>query len=55
MFGHQSHINDHVKAIHEKFKPYKCESCDKRFSKKVSLEDHVNIIHMNGKILQKSS
>ena len=36
----------HIRAVHEKQKPYKCESCDSSFAQGAHLRAHVTAIHL---------
>ena len=35
----------HIKSVHEKVKNYKCDICDKAFSRYGALKIHVNSVH----------
>ena len=38
-------LNIHIKAVHLKMLPYKCQFCDAAFGYKSSLKDHVSKFH----------
>lgn len=46
-FSQKSHLNQHVRTVHEKFRPHKCPQCDKAFGKKYDLSSHRDAVHAN--------
>ena len=38
-------MENHVLAVHEKLKPYKCDTCEKSFARKGDLKAHIRDIH----------
>lgn len=44
-FSQRSHLNQHVRSIHEKLKPFKCNDCGKSFAKRFDLNAHVDAVH----------
>jgi hypothetical protein len=44
-FGRKSHLQRHIKLIHQLLKPFKCENCDKSFGEKHNLHIHIKAIH----------
>ena len=41
----------HIAKVHEGKKPFSCEKCDKGFSKKFNLKEHVQSVHEGRKLL----
>ena len=37
IFGRKDVYRNHIRIVHEKIKEWKCESCDKYFSKKMGI------------------
>jgi len=44
-FKEPGYLRRHVSEKHLKEKPFKCERCDKAFSRHITLESHINIVH----------
>ena len=44
----QGNLRRHIKGVHLKVKPFKCEYCDSRFSQKSDRVKHVRRIHSHG-------
>ena len=42
-FGHNSHLNRHIKIVHERQRDYNCDICDKSFGYKNDLNKHIEI------------
>ena len=40
------HIHSHIKAVHLKIKPFKCEQCEIRCTSKGELVKHVKVVHL---------
>ena len=38
-------LQRHMKAVHEKVRPYKCDKCSHAASTKQNLHNHVNGVH----------
>ena len=45
----RSYVKQHIKAVHNKEKPFKCEVCQTCFGEKVNLNRHQRTIHENDK------
>lgn len=46
-FTQRSHLNQHVRTVHEKIRPHKCNECEKAFGKKYDLVSHKSAVHSN--------
>lgn len=46
-FSQRSHLNQHVRTVHDKHKPFQCEKCDKSFGKRFDLTSHCDAVHGN--------
>lgn len=44
-FSQRSHLNQHVRTVHEKHKPFHCNDCGKSFGKRFDLNAHVDAVH----------
>ena len=44
-FARKEHVENHIKLVHEKRKPYECGVCKKKFSQKHHFLSHVSNIH----------
>ena len=42
-FAYKSYLTAHVKIVHEKAKPFSCETCGKKFAKRHRLNEHLPI------------
>ncbi|KAL4227112.1 Broad-Complex [Mactra antiquata] len=42
-FYDNSSLNKHVKAVHMDYKPYPCPQCDRKFSEKKTLTEHLRV------------
>ena len=42
-------MNGHIAAVHEGKKPYKCDTCDVKFSSKQGLNRHFAAVHKEKK------
>ena len=51
-FFKKDDLERHVKNIHEKFKPYKCDSCDKSFSEEYYFKIHLTTVHEKIKVFK---
>ena len=43
--GQKCHFNDHIKAVHEGQRCYKCDTCEETFQTSVGLKSHIKTIH----------
>lgn len=46
-FSQKSHLNQHIRTVHQKVRPHKCPQCDKAFGKKYDLVSHRDAVHAN--------
>lgn len=46
-FNQRSHLNSHVRSVHQKLKPHKCMTCGWKFSKKYDMMKHDDAVHRN--------
>ena len=44
-FSQMSHLNDHIKVVHEGIKEHKCLTCDKSFGYESNLRSHMKFVH----------
>ena len=44
-FARKEHVENHIKLVHEKRKPFECGVCKKKFSQKHHFLNHVYNIH----------
>ena len=44
-FPVKSKLKLHVDTVHERKKPYKCETCNKYFSEKIKKKNHIASVH----------
>ena len=42
-FAYKSYLTAHIKIVHEKAKPFSCETCGKKFAKQHRLKEHLPI------------
>ena len=45
-------LNYHVRAIHQKIRPFKCDICKTKFAKKQNLHQHISAVHEKIKAFQ---
>jgi len=45
VFTQRSHLNQHVRAVHQGLKPFSCPDCDRSFGKKYDLTSHRDAVH----------
>ena len=45
-------LNYHVRAIHQKIRPFKCDICKTKFAKKQNLKQHISAVHEKIKAFQ---
>ena len=41
-----------MKAVHDKSKPFSCNVCDRAFSERYKMKNHINIVHKGEKIFK---
>lgn len=46
-FSQRSHLNQHIRTVHNKVKPHRCQQCNKAFGKKYDLISHQDAVHSN--------
>ena len=44
-FTQRSHLNQHVRTVHEQQRPHKCNQCDRAFGKRSDLASHESAVH----------
>ncbi len=44
---HKCAVTEHIKAVHQKVKPFQCAHCDFKASRKSNLREHINRHHQN--------
>ena len=47
---YQGNLRRHIKGVHFKVKPFKCEYCESRFSQKSDRFKHIKRIHGEGRL-----
>jgi len=47
VFTQKSHLNQHVRAVHEGLRPFHCTLCNRSFGKKYDLTSHLDAVHFN--------
>eukprot|EP00183_Erythrolobus_madagascarensis_P007199 CAMPEP_0185847092 /NCGR_PEP_ID=MMETSP1354-20130828/2493_1 /TAXON_ID=708628 /ORGANISM="Erythrolobus madagascarensis, Strain CCMP3276" /LENGTH=490 /DNA_ID=CAMNT_0028547341 /DNA_START=21 /DNA_END=1496 /DNA_ORIENTATION=- len=48
VFSQTQHLRDHIRAIHERSKPFKCEQCHQSYSTASNLRQHSRLVHAHG-------
>ena len=43
-FSQKTNVKQHIKEVHQQLKPFKCDYCDKTFSKKYNRNSHMETI-----------
>jgi hypothetical protein len=43
-------LNKHIATVHKKLRPFKCDQCDYRATRKEYLAEHVNGVHKGNKV-----
>lgn len=44
-YSSKGNLNRHLKQLHERKKPFECEECDLKFSRRYAYEVHLKIVH----------
>jgi len=49
LFTQSSHLNQHIRAVHDRLKPFHCTLCNRSFGKKYDLTSHRSAVHLKVK------